>query len=79
MSIIILFILIYVITLILFGVTFYCDMDKGESLEHYFRSLDGLDLILIFLLPIFNTIVLIVIVFYFIFSNLWDKIKDWEK
>jgi hypothetical protein len=29
------FILIYIITLILFGVFIYIDMDKGETLEHY--------------------------------------------
>lgn len=73
------FILIYIVTLILFCITFYCDMDKGESLEHYFRSLDGLDLTLMFLFPIINTIVLVVIIFHSIFSNLWEKIKHWEK
>lgn len=73
------FILIYVMTLILFCITFYCDMDKGESLEHYFRGLDGIDFVFIFLFPIVNTIVLIGIVSYLLFSHLWDKIKYWEK
>lgn len=73
------FILIYVATLILFGITFYFDMDKGESLEQYFRGLDGIDFIFLFLFPIFNTIALIGIVFYLLFNNIWDKIKHWEK
>ena len=73
------FILIYIITLILFGVFIYIDMDKGESLEHYFGGLNGLDLTLMFLFPIFNTIVLIIVILHTLFSNIWDKIKDWEK
>ena len=73
------FILIYVITLILFCITIYCDMDKGESLEQYCRGLDGLDITLMFLFPIINTIVLIIILFHVLFSNIWDKIKHLEK
>ena len=73
------FILIYVATLILFGIIFYFDMDKGESLEKYFRGLDGIDFVFMFLFPIVNTIVLIVVIFHVLFSNIWDKIKHWEK
>jgi hypothetical protein len=73
------FILIYVATLILFGIIFYFDMDKGESLEDYFNGIDRLDFILMFLFPIFNTIALIIVIFYVLSSNIWEKIKHWEK
>ena len=29
----------------------YLDMDKGENLEHYFRNLESLGFIIIFLIP----------------------------
>lgn len=73
------FILIYVITLILYGITVYCDMDKGESLDHYFRKLDGWELIIIFLIPIFNTFVLIFVILSLLLKKIWNKIKYWKK
>lgn len=73
------FILIYIITLILFCITFYCDMDKGESLDHYFEKLNSWDFIIMFLIPIFNTAVLILIIICLLFNKIWDKIKYWEK
>lgn len=73
------FILIYIITLILFCITIYCDMDKGENLDHYFRKLDSWELIIVFLIPIFNTGVLIFIIFSLLLKKIWNKIKYWQK
>jgi hypothetical protein len=73
------FILSYVITLILLGIYVYIDMNKGESLEHYFRNVDFLLFIIVFLLPIFNTVTFILLIFDIIFKKIWDKIKYWEK
>ena len=75
----ILFILIYVVTLILLGVYVYIDMNKGESLEHYFRNVDFLLFIIVFLLPIFNTVAFILLIFDILFKKIWDKIKYWKK
>ena len=73
------FILIYVITLILDIVFIYFDMDKGETLEHYFQGMDTLFFIVIYLLPIFNTIIVIILAFNKFFEKIWDKITHWEK
>ena len=73
------FILIYVITLILLGVYVYIDMNKGESLEHYFRNVDFLLFIIVFLLPIFNTVAFILLIFDILFKKIWDKIKYCKK
>lgn len=73
------FILIYVITLILLGVYVYIDINKGESLEHYFRNVDFLLFIIVFLLPVFNTVAFILLIFDIIFKKIWDKIKYWKK
>ena len=73
------FILIYVITIILLGIISYCDMDKGETLEQYFRGLDIFAFIILFLCPVFNTVTLIFMSFQVLFSNIWDKIKYWKK
>lgn len=51
------FILIYIITIILLCITVYCDMDKGECLDHYFKNIDSLEFIIFFLFPGVNTIV----------------------
>lgn len=73
------FILIYIITIILLCITFYRDMDKGESLDHYFKNIKFLDFIIIFLLPGLNTIISVLAIFYILFKKIWDKIKYWEK
>jgi hypothetical protein len=54
-------------------------MDKGESLDHYFEKLNSWDFIIMFLIPIFNTAVLILIIICLLFNKIWDKIKYWEK
>ena len=73
------FILIYITTIILHGICVYIDMDKGESLEHYFRNLENWDFIIIFIIPVFNTVILIFIIFSLFFNKIWDKIKYWKK
>lgn len=73
------FILIYIITLILFGVAIYIDMNKGETLQHYFRHAE-LDAIILFIFfPIINTVVVICILIFKLLEKLWNKIKYWEK
>lgn len=71
--------LIYIITLILIGVQIYTDMDKGETLEHYFKDIDLCSIIFCILLPLINTIILIFLFVFKLFEKLWDKIKYWEK
>lgn len=73
------FILIYVITLILFCVLCYLDMDKGETLEHYFQGMDIILFIVAFLFPIFNTLLLIMLILSTLSKTIWDKIKYWKK
>lgn len=73
------FILIYVITLILLGAYVYIDMNKGESLEHYFRNIDFLLFILVFLLPLFNTVFFVLLIFDVLFKKIWNKIKYLQK
>ena len=73
------FILIYIITLILDIVFIYFDMDKGETLEHYFKNIDTFLFIIVFLFPIFNTFILIMLAFVELFNKIWNKIKHWKK
>ena len=73
------FILIYVITIILHGIYVYIDMDKGESLESYFKNIDGFLFIIIFLIPLFNTFILIMLIFNRLFNKIWNHIKHWQK
>jgi Na+/H+ antiporter NhaD/arsenite permease-like protein len=54
-------------------------MDKGESLDHYFKNIKFLDFIIVFLLPGLNTIISVLAIFYILFKKIWDKIKYWEK
>lgn len=73
------FILIYVITSILYGVAIYIDMEKGETLQHYFRHAELEAVICLMFLPIINTIAIIFILTFKLFEKLWEKIKYWEK
>lgn len=73
------FILIYVITLILFGVYIYIDMNKGETLQHYFNGADLFSIVFCVLIPIINTFTLIFFSIYKLSEKIWDKIKYWEK
>jgi hypothetical protein len=73
------FILIYVITIILHGIYVYIDMDKGENLEHYFKNIDGFLFIIIFLIPLFNTFILIMLIFNRLFNKIWNHVKHWQK
>lgn len=73
------FILIYIITLILFGVVIYSDMDKGETLAHYFNGIDLFSIIFCILIPVINTFFVIFFSFLKLFEKIWDKIKYWEK
>ena len=79
MNIIILFILIYIITLILFGVFVYIDMDKGETLEHYCKDTDMPSTIFLILFPFVNTFILILCFIILISKKLWNKIKYCKK
>jgi hypothetical protein len=72
-------ILIYIITLILIGVQIYIDMDKGETLDHYFKNIDLCAIIFCILLPFINTIILIFLFIFKLLEKLWNKIKYWEK
>lgn len=72
-------ILIYVVTLILYGVCIYIDMNKGENLQHYFRYIDTEAIICCIFIPIINTLALICIVSLKLLEKLWNKIKYWEK
>lgn len=67
-------ILVYIITLILFGVFIYIDMDKGETLDHYFRNVDLCSIIFCILIPIINTIILISFFISKLFEKIWKKI-----
>jgi uncharacterized membrane protein len=73
------FILIYVITLILHIVFIYFDMDKGETLNHYFQGMDTMLFIAIFLIPVFNIVIVIILALNKFFEKIWDKIKYWQK
>ena len=73
------FILIYIITLILYGVVIYIDMDKGETLDHYFKNIDLCAIIFCILLPFINTSILIFFSFFKLFEKIWNKIKYWKK
>lgn len=73
------FILIYVITLILFGVGIYTEMEKGETLQHYFRYTELEAAVCLIFLPIVNTAAIICILAFKLLEKLWDKIKYWEK
>lgn len=73
------FILIYVITLILFGVAIYIDMNKGETLQHYFRHAEFDAIIMFIFFPIINTVTVICILIFKLLEKLWNKIKYWEK
>lgn len=77
--IIIWLIIVYIITLILFGVFIYIDMDKGETLDHYFRYVDLCSIIFCMLIPIINTFILMFFSISKLFEKIWDKIKYWEK
>ena len=66
------FILIYVITLILFGVCIYIDMDKGETLAHYFNGIDLLSTVFCILVPVINTFLLM----FFSIYKLSEKISS---
>lgn len=79
MKIIIWLILIYVITLILFGVFVYIDMDKRETLEHYCQGTDMPSTIFLILFPFVNTFILILYFIILISKKLWNKIKYWKK
>lgn len=73
------FILIYVITLILFGIIFYIDMDKGETLAHYFNGIDLYSIIFCILIPVINTFIVIFFFILKLFEKIWNKIKYWKK
>ena len=73
------FILIYVITLILFGVCIYIDMNKGETLQHYFNGIDLFSIVFCVVIPIINTFILIFCSIYKLSEKVWDKIKYWKK
>lgn len=73
------FILIYVITLILFGVFIYNGMDKGETLHHYSQGTDLPSTLFCILFPVVNTFILILCYIILAFNKLWDKIKYWKK
>lgn len=75
----ILLILIYVITLILFGVFIYIDMDKGETLQDYFHNMEITMIICITFIPILNTFFVILLLSATIFEKIWDRIKYWKK
>lgn len=73
------FILIYIITLILYGVVVYIDMDKGETLQHYCKDTDMLSTIFLILFPFVNTFILILYFIFVISKKLWNKIKYYKK
>ena len=73
------FVLIYIITLILYGVVIYIDMDKGETLAHYFNGIDLFSTVFCVLIPVINTFILIFFSALKLFEKLWEKIKYWEK
>lgn len=73
------FIVIYIVTIILEGVFFYFDMDKGETLEQYFENCDTFLFIIAFLFPVINTGILILLAFSGLFQKIWNKIKHWKK
>ena len=73
------FILIYIITLILFGVFVYIDMDKRETLEHYCKNIDMPSTIFLILFPFVNTFILILYFLILISKKIWNKIKYWKK
>jgi hypothetical protein len=49
------FILIYIITLVLFGVFVYIDIDKGETLQRYFQNTEIMMIVSMVFTPIINT------------------------
>lgn len=73
------FVLIYIITLILYGVVIYIDMDKGETLAHYFNGIDLFSTVFCVLIPVINTFILTFFFIYKLSKKVWDKIKYWEK
>lgn len=72
-------ILIYIITLILFGVYFYVDLEKGETLDHYFKNVDHGAIFFCVAIPVINTFMLISAFILKLVEKLWNKIKYWEK
>lgn len=73
------FVLIYIITLILYGVVIYIDMDKGETLQHYWQGTDLLSTVFCILVPVINTFLLMFFSIYKLSEKVWEKIKYWEK
>lgn len=78
MNIIILFVLSYIIPIIVFCILLYCDMEKGESIEDYFDTIDN-DMYIFFFLPILNITLVLALIFYGIFMGIFYLIKDWRK
>lgn len=72
-------IIVYIITLILYGLYIFVDMKKSETLKEYFNFTD-LELALASLLfPILNTYLILVLWSTKILHLIWDKIKYWKK
>lgn len=78
MNIIILFVLSYIIPIIVFCILLYCDMEKGESIEDYFDTIDN-DMYIFFFLPILNITLVLALIFYGILMGIFYLIKDWRK
>jgi hypothetical protein len=73
------FILIYIITLILYGVFVYIDIDKGETLQRYFQNTEIMMIVSMVFTPIINTGFVILLFSTITFEKIWNKIKYWKK
>lgn len=66
---------IYFIPIIIFWMIVYHDMEKGQSVEEFFKKEDCEDLMWMIMIPLFN-IAMIVIEFC---TRILDKIKKFKK
>lgn len=73
------FILIYVSTIILYGLYIFVDMKKGETLKEYFNFTDLEFALASLLFPILNTCLILVLWSTKILHLIWNKIKYWKK
>lgn len=73
------FILVYIITPILYGVVIYIDMEKGETLQEYVDKTGLFALVFFVITPIVNTCILIFFTTFKLSEKVWNKIKYWKK
>lgn len=80
------FLLLYFIPITIIFICCYLDMDKGETVEEYFKKYDSENIKMLIFLPIVNILISIVFIFFFIVKIccmindfIFDKIKNIKK